>query len=266
MPEFLYYLPSTELALLFTAVAVAAVALGLLVTKPLMRIVFGTGPDFNQNLAFGASGFNLFYGLLLGLLTVSAYQNSEKVRLAIQSEALAIGGLYADMETYPEPTRSDMREMLRDYTLYTIHRDWPAHRQGAFLDGGANRADAMRQRLARFEPEGAGQTIVHEGVMQGFREFDAARERRLAGVITEIPDILWYAVLVGAAVNVLLLCLLKMRLHTQFMVGTITSFFLGVILFVIVMLDDPLRGEAGLEPTPFALLWERRMQWDEGLT
>jgi len=265
MPEFLHDLPTAQLALIFALASVAAVVTGLLIAKPIMRIFFGTGPDFNQNLAFGASGFNLFYGLLLGLLTVSAYQNSEKVRQAIQAEALAIGGLYADMETYPEPMRSDVREMLRDYTLYTIHRDWPAHRQGTFLDGGANRADAMRQRLAGFEPRSTGQTIVHEGVVQGFRNFDAARQQRLAGVITEIPDILWYAVLVGAAVNVLLLCLLKMRPHTQFMVGTITSFFLGVILFVIVTLDDPLRGEAGLAPTPFELLWERKMLWDEGV-
>jgi hypothetical protein len=264
MPEFVHGLPTTQLAIIFALTSVAAVVCGLLIAKPIMRIFFGTGSEFNQNLAFGASGFNLFYGLLLGLLTVSAYQNSEKVRQAIQAEALAIRVLYADMETYPEPIRSDMREMLRDYTLYTIHRDWPAHRAGTFLDGGSNRADAMRQRLAGFEPQGTGQTIVHEGVVQGFRDFAAARQQRLAGVITEIPDILWYAVLVGAAVNVLLLCLLKMRPHTQFMVGTITSFFLGVILFVIVTLDDPLRGEAGLQPTPFELLWERKMAWDEG--
>jgi len=264
MPEFVHGLPTTQLAIIFALTSIAAVVCGLLIAKPIMRIFFGTGSEFNQNLAFGASGFNLFYGLLLGLLTVSAYQNSEKVRQAIQAEALAIRVLYADMETYPEPIRSDMREMLRDYTLYTIHRDWPAHRAGTFLDGGSNRADAMRQRLAGFEPQGTGQTIVHEGVVQGFRDFAAARQQRLAGVITEIPDILWYAVLVGAAVNVLLLCLLKMRPHTQFMVGTITSFFLGVILFVIVTLDDPLRGEAGLQPTPFELLWERKMAWDEG--
>jgi hypothetical protein len=36
-----------------------------------------------------------------------------------------------------------------------------------------------------------------------------------------------------------------------------------VVLFVIVALDDPLRGEAGLGPEPFELLWETRMIWDE---
>ena len=57
--------------------------------------------------------------------------------------------------------------------------------------------------------------------------------------------------------------MLKMRLLQQFVLGTISAFFLGVILFVIVALDDPLRGEAGLDPAPLQLLWDRHMVWDE---
>jgi len=263
MPDFIYEIPQTRLAIYFAIVPILVTLAGILVAKPLMRLVFGTGPDFNQNLSFAASGFNLFYGLLLGLLTVSAYQNSEKVRLAIQSEALALGGLYADMDSYPDPIRSDVKEMLRDYVAFTINRDWAAHREGQFLTGGSNRADAMRQRLAGFEPQTEGQKIVHQGVIEGFRDFAEARQKRLAGVITEIPNVLWYAVLVGAVANILLFSLIRMRPHTQFLVGSITSFFLGVILFVIVVLDDPLRGEAGLEPAPLQMLWITDMRWDE---
>ena len=263
MPDFVYQLPQTQLAVLFSLLAVAAVAVAILVIKPILRLFFGTGPDFNQSLGFAASGFNLFYGLLLGLLVVSAYQNSEKVREAIQVEALTLGALYSDMETYPEPLRSELREMMRDYVLYTIHRDFPAHRTGDFLDGGSNRADGIRLMLAGHEPRTRGQVIVHQEVVAAFRDFDRARQQRLSGVLAEIPDILWYAVLVGAAVNVILLSLIRMRPHTQFMIGTITTFFLGVILFVIVTLDSPLKGEAGLAPTPFALLWEREMRWDD---
>lgn len=264
MPDFFFDIPQKNLAILFSLLAVAAVIVGLLVVKPLFRTFFGTGPDFNQNLSFGASGFNLFYGLLLGLLTVSAYQNSERVRQAIQAEALAVGSLYSQVDNYPELVRSEVQPMLRDYVLYTVYRDWPAHREGEFLDGGTNRADAIGRALAVFEPETQGQAIVHQGVIDGFREFMQARQQRLAGVIIQIPAVLWYAVLVGAVVNVLLLCLLKMRPHTQFMVGTITSFFLGVILFVIVTLDKPLRGSSALPPDPFSVLWERQMKWDEG--
>ncbi len=75
---------------------------------------------------------------------------------------------------------------------------------------------------------------------------------------------LWYAVLVGALISVILFIMLKMRPHQQFLLGTITSVFLGVILFVIVSLDDPLRGEQGIGPDALVLLWERQMVWDEG--
>jgi hypothetical protein len=70
-------------------------------------------------------------------------------------------------------------------------------------------------------------------------------------------------VLVGGAINLLLLIMLKMRQLQHFVLGTLTAFFLGVILFVIVTLDRPLRGESGLDPTSLGLLWERAMIWDE---
>jgi hypothetical protein len=105
--------------------------------------------------------------------------------------------------------------------------------------------------------------VLHTEVMGAFQDFTTARQRRLAGVAVSIPDVLWYAVLVGAAITVLLIVLLRMRMLQQFVLGTITAFFLGVILFVIVTLDRPLRGYSGLGPGPLQLLWERSMIWDE---
>jgi Protein of unknown function (DUF4239) len=264
VPNFVYDIPAGELATLFSIVAILAVLVGILIVKPILRLLFGTGPEFNENLNFGAAGFNLFYGLLLGLLTVAAYQNNERVRQAIQAEATAIGSLYAGMRSYPEPVQSDVQALLRDYTLFTIEADWDAHRKGEILDGGDHRAEAIRQRLAGFEPETEGQAVLHTAMIASYQDFSEARQGRLAGVITEIPDVLWYAVLVGAVVSVLLFSMLKMRIHQQFLLGAITSFFLGVILFVIVSLDDPLRGAQGVAPEPLILLWNRQMVWDEG--
>jgi hypothetical protein len=263
MPEFVYDIPLTQLAIYFGLIAVAAMGIGILIVKPVLRLLIGAPPDLNESIGHGTAGFSLFYGLLLGLLTVSAYQNNERVRQAILSEATSLGAIYADMSSYPEPIRSEMKAMLRDYLLFTVHRDWEAHRQGEFLNGGNNRTNAMRQQLASFEPETAGQGIVHAETIAAFQDFAEARQQRLTGVITEIPDVLWYAVLVGAAINILLIVMLRMRPLQQFFLGTINAFFLGVILFVIVALDDPLRGESGLDPDPLLLVWDRTMIWDE---
>lgn len=241
----------------------ASIVFGLLVVKPVLRILIGAGPDLNEAINYGTSGFSLFYGLLLGLLTVSAHQNNDRISQAILAQASSLSGLYSDMNVYPEPMRSEIRTMLRDYTLFTIHKDWPAHRQGGYLDGGENRSNAMRQKLASFEPATAGQEILHAQVLGSFQKFVDARQQRLIGVYVKIPDVLWYAVLVGAAINILLIVMLRMRPVRQFFLGSITAFFLGVILFVIVALDQPLRGEFGLGPGPIQAVWDRMMVWDE---
>jgi Protein of unknown function (DUF4239) len=224
MPEFVYDVPLTTLAIYFSAGAVALMFFGILIIKPVLRILMGgAGPDFNDSIGYATAGRNLFYGLLLGLLTVAAFQNNERVKEGIMNEATALSALYSDMSSYPEPTRSEMKGMLRDYVLFTLYKDWPAHRQGDFLDGGFNRANAMHQRLASFEPETRGQEIVHAGVLNAFDDFVHARQQRLTGVITEIPSVLWYAVLVGALINVLLLVLLRMPPLRQFVLGTISA-------------------------------------------
>lgn len=266
MPDFIYDTPPYNLVIYFSLLAVTAVLFGIFVVKPVMRLLIGTGPDFNQTLSIATAGFSLFYGLLLGLLTVAAYQNSERVKEGIMLEATTLNALYGDLNSYPEPLRSELKTMMRDYVLFTIYKDWPAHRRGAFLDGGFNRVGAMRQRLASFEPSTRGQEILHTEVISSFKDFSLARQRRLTGTITEIPRPVWYAVLLGAAISVLLLALLRFRLVQQFALGAITTVFLGVIFAVIVTLDRPLRGEAGLTPDPLRLLWERVMAWDEPLS
>lgn len=85
------------------------------------------------------------------------------------------------MNVYPEPMRSNMRTMLRDYVLLTIYKDRPARRQGTCLDGGENRSNAMRQKLASFEPEIRGQEIVHAQVPGSFQQFVDARQQRIIG-------------------------------------------------------------------------------------
>jgi hypothetical protein len=265
MSDFVHDLTLAQLFWRCVAVTVGATWVGVLFVKPFLRLLLGREANVNESISYATSMFSLFYGLLVGLLTVAAFQNAERVERNMASEASLLGALYADMDSYPEPTRSDMREMLRDYVLFTIHKDWPAHREGRTLTGGANRADAMRKRLAAFQPANASQEILHAEAMRLFHDFGAARQDRLGGVLTRIPPILWYAVAIGAVINVMLLIMLKIRLFQHLLLGGVASFFLGVMLCVIIALDDPLRGEQGLSPAPFEALWLDQMRFDEPL-
>jgi hypothetical protein len=263
MPDFMHNLPVRELAWLCVAATVGATWVGILFVKPFLRLLVGGEPNVNGVIGYVTSVFSLFYGLLVGLLAVAAYQNVERVERSAFREAAGVSTLYAGVSSYPEPFRSEAREMLRDYVLYTIHKDWPAHRRGEIMAGGTNRVSAMRQRLADFEPQSISEEIVHREVFSAFQDFTIARQERLAGVLTRIPNVLWYAVGAGAAVNIILLIMLKVRVLPHLVLGGLASFFLGVMLFVVLALDDPLRGDDGLRPEALELLWNGRMVFDE---
>ncbi len=264
--ESLQGLSVADLAISFALVSLAFTFVGVLILKPILRLFIGRGdPQINETIGYATATFSLFYALLAGLLTVAAYQNRDRVEQNILNEAGAVSAIYAGMNSYPEPIRSDVKEMLRDYVLFTIHKDWPAHRQGNILNGGSNRMDAIRQKLATYEPATVAQQIIHGQTIAGFSHLTEARQERLNGVTTRIPAVLWSAMLIGAALNLVIIIMLRIKIIPHLILGALSAFFLFVVLLVIVVLDYPMRGANGLGPVGFEQIWDRQMVWDEPL-
>ena len=45
MPDFVYDTPLNELAVYFAMIAVGSIIFGLLIVKPILRVLMGAGPD-----------------------------------------------------------------------------------------------------------------------------------------------------------------------------------------------------------------------------
>jgi hypothetical protein len=259
-------LSATDLAIRFALFSVAFTFVGVLILKPILRLFIGWGdPQINETIGYATATFTLFYALLAGLLTVAAYQNRDRVEQNILTEAGSVSALYAGMNSYPEPIRSDVKEMLRDYVQFTIHKAWDNYKQGIILHGGTNRMDAIRQKLATYEPATVAQQIIHAQTIAGFSQLTEARQQRLNGVATRIPAILWNAMLIGAVLNLLIIVMLRIKIIPHLILGALSAFFLFVVLLVIVVLDQPLRGVNGIGPEGFQQVWDRQMVWDEPL-
>src|SRR5678816_1923537 len=69
-----------------------------------------------------------FYGLALALIAVNVWETYSDVSKIISQEATALGALYRDSSTYPDPIRSQLQGQLREYTEQVINRAWPMQR------------------------------------------------------------------------------------------------------------------------------------------
>jgi hypothetical protein len=115
-----------------------------------------------------------------------------------------------------------------------------------------------------FEPTTQTQQIVLQQTISNIDNLYQFRIERLAGVSMAIPGVFWYVVLIGAAINIILLWMLDMRFLPQLVLGGMIAFFLGVMIFLLIAMDQPLRGAVRIPSSSYELVYHVLMEPDEG--
>ncbi|MGC2714252.1 MAG: hypothetical protein WA366_12830, partial [Pseudolabrys sp.] len=251
----IYDLPALWVIVLFEVVFVGACWLGTLFLRPLVRSRLHEEPRLNDMLAAFLQYFGIIYGLLLGLLAIATYQDRLDVEKSNANEASSLSALYRNVSAYPEPSRSELQNLLREHTHYLIEDAWPQQRKGVVPVDESHRITTLQTRLALFEPQTKAQELLHENTLRQFNTFYQDRRARIYSLTAGIPAILWYTVAVGALINMILLWMFDLRPHAQWILGGLISFYLGTVIAVIALMDHPYRGELGLSPDAFQMIY-----------
>jgi hypothetical protein len=254
----IYEIPILSVLGLFALVFVGLCWLGTITFRPFIEPWFHAQTRLNEVLGDFLQYFGVIYGLLLGLLAVATYQNHTDVEKAVAGEASSLAAFYRDVSAYPEPERTELKALIREYTRSTIEDAWPLQRKG--IDPWkVNRAAPMHARLALFEPQTKGQEALHNAALRQFNEFFEDRRTRIFSVTAGIPPIMWYTVTVGALINMVLIWMFDLRLGVHLLLGGLISFFTGTMICLIVLLDNPFRGVVGVSPHAFELIYSQMM-------
>jgi len=75
-----------------------------------------------------------------------------------------------------------------------------------------------------------------------------------------MPRVMWYTVALGALVNMILLWLFDLKLGKHLLLGGLISFFMATMICLIAILDNPFRGEVGVSPEAFELVYSQIMK------
>lgn len=255
--SWLHDIPAWRLALLLVSAFVGFYWVGAVFVRPVLRMFVRRSPGLNDLIGYILSCFCVFYGLLLGLIAVTAYENYSEADQNVTREAAALSALYEDVSRYPEPIGQDLRWLLRDYTRYLIKYAWPLQRRGIIPAEGTIRAEAFFDRLLDFEPRTAAEEILHAEALRQLNHFLECRRMRLYSVNTGLPMSMWYVMFLGAVLNIILCWMFDTRFMTQLVLGGILAAFLGSMMYLIIDMNQPFRGEVSIPPEPFEALYAR---------
>jgi hypothetical protein len=203
----------------------------------------------------------IFYGLAAALMAVNVSETYNDVSKIVESEATALAVLYRDVSGYPEPIRFELQKVLHDYTRYVIEEAWPRQSKGQMAFGGVQRMNRFQSILFMFEPVTEGQKLLHAETINAYNQMIKARRSRLDAVDTGLPAVMWAVLVLGAFIALTASFFFKVedvRLHGIQVL--LLAAFIGLNIFVILALDRPFRGDLGLSPNPYQLVYDQLMK------
>ncbi len=257
----IYDIPLWSGAALFAIVFVGVTWLFIILAYPWVRRLVEQQSNWAGVIGSVLSAFGLFYGVTLALTVLAAYGDYADVGAAVGREAAALGTLYRDVSSYPEPIRGELQQMLRAYTRDVIEKDWPDQRRGIVPEGGTVQATAFQARLLAFKPQTRVQEIIHAETLREFSTFVEYRRHRLHNVTVALPAILWLVIFAGALLYMVLITLLDVKsLGVHLFVAGIPSLFVSLLIFLTVSMDNPFRGGLSISPGAFQLVQESLMR------
>jgi hypothetical protein len=200
------------------------------------------------------------YGISVGLLAIGAWATYSDVQGKIDHEAAALGGLYRDVGAFPDPPRSVLQEDLRKYARQVIDVGWPLQQKGIVPNNASGVLNDFQEHFMSFEPETERQKILAAEAYRSFNELTESRRARLNSVTAEMPGPLWALVIIGALVCIAV----SWFFHTasfsmHFWMTVLFSGLMGLLIYLIAVLDNPYRGKISVTPEPLERVYQQVM-------
>lgn len=249
--SFLHNLPPVVGGLIVCATFVLPTLIGSYLLQPYIARMFRGEKDINTVLAFLLNAFALYFGVLLALLSIAVFENHNRAEDAVIREAAAINTLYRDLRGFPEKTQTELGHILHRYIDELLERGWNLQAHGKINDEEIRIVGDFHGRIAGLEPTTSGETARYAETLRALDAFVEARRLRISAGSAAIPTIMWFIVLVGAAMNVIVIWMFDLRPFTHAIIGGTISLFIALVIYMVAVLDAPFRGVMGIKPTAF---------------
>jgi hypothetical protein len=198
------------------------------------------------------------YGLLLGFVTVDLWQKQEDAEKNTVDEANQIR-ILARTGSSIGRDRKPMIDALTDYTQAILYKDWPLMLKGRTREMfvASPELDVIWEQIALADPVTHAQQGTYQEVVGHFEQMVEARQRRLLDSERALPDLLRFALVVGAGIIVICILLLKTE-HTasHTLLAAVTSGYLVLLIYLLFVLEHPFSGMWRVTPEPYQRVLE----------
>jgi Protein of unknown function (DUF4239) len=248
----LYDIPTWALFLLITGTVLTISLIGAFLLRQRFDAMLGLSEKTNEIVGHFLSFTGAFYGIMLGLVAVGAWDIYKDAKSATEQEAANLAALYFDVMQLPAPIDGRGQAHLRNYAKVVIETEWPQQRMGQISNAGDYHLHALAIDLGMTDSTQGNTKLLLAEALGQYNRLLQARRLRLQTTSDALPASLWVVITIGAFINICMTWLLYIKSsRLDLVVNTLMALTLGTVLSFIIAMDNPYRGELSVSAEEF---------------
>ena len=192
---------------------IAVVSVTVLASLLAMAVLDRVWPRENRRAYNDLIGWQLTilgttYAVILGFMLFAVWEDLGGAVLNVDSEANAVFDVYRLAEGLPEPQRTQLRHLARDYVDTVITQDWPQTVRGEVPEQSTALDQEMWEIAMSIKPGSPTEINAQAQAMSDLHSLAQRRLTRIRESTSRLPNMLWCVLLVGGALTILCSCTL----------------------------------------------------------
>jgi hypothetical protein len=226
-----------------------------LVTAAIYLIVTGLAVD-DRARAFKALSpgmlppLGIIFGLLVGFIAVQVWNDFDKAKAAIASEASALRGVVLLADSFPEEQRSRLRSLVNRHIDEAVHQEWPAmaEQRATLATLPVTLMEALQYTLS-FKAADENQKTAQREIVNALERAMEARRQRIVTSQSTVSSVKWAAILLQALCALIAIAMVHSDNRLTCAIA-LTIFATGVAICVLMIAayTRPFTGEISVGP------------------
>jgi hypothetical protein len=204
----------------------------------------------------------VLYAVVLGFLVISVWLSFDAAQRNADAETNDLSDILHLALALPEPTKSQIRNLVAWYAFEVRDREWPMlayeeedQKARSIMFSGLHTVAMMRPQSGAPSSEAARQASIRDAALAAFRDLTSRRRQRLLDAQSHVSTTLYFALITGALI--LLSFVLLFGVDSAALQLTMTALVAGMIglqIGVIFELDRPFWGAVHIRSDAWDLL------------
>jgi hypothetical protein len=213
--------------------------------------------DDTSHSAIFSFAIGTIFGLTLAFITVSTWQNYNRINAVVVQEATTLTTIYRSLDAFQPAIKDASVKLLTSYVDKVISKEWPLMAKSQFDDQYFADFHQFQLIMLRHNPINNAELIAQQEELRLISEYYKLRLDRITSSKAALDHSMTLALCLGAFVFIFyqsLYVMTKTRHHVLMI--SLLAITLGVIFFLILSYNTPFSGHNSIQPHEFYRILE----------